>query len=68
MEKEIRFPDYFCFVKRQSGQLFETAAGSSAMPAYARMQFTRMSELERNLANKAILRYCELDTLSMVMI
>lgn len=44
------------------------ADGGAAMTAYARMQFTRMSERERELAGKALLRYCELDTLAMVMI
>lgn len=44
------------------------ANGGSAMTAYARMQFTKMSHEEREHARKALLRYCELDTLAMVMI
>ena len=44
------------------------ADGGAAMTAYARMQFSRMSDTERDLAAKALLRYCELDTLAMVMI
>ncbi len=44
------------------------ADGGAAMTAYARMQFTRMGDVERSLAKKALLRYCELDTLAMVMI
>jgi hypothetical protein len=40
----------------------------AAMTAYARMQFTQMTDIERELARKALLRYCELDTLAMVMI
>lgn len=44
------------------------ADGGAAMTAYARMQFTNMSESERNLARKALLKYCELDTFAMVLI
>jgi len=44
------------------------ADGGAAMTAYARMQFTQMSEAERNRVSKALLRYCELDTFAMVMI
>ncbi len=42
--------------------------GGAAMMAYARMQFTEMGELERKQAVDALLRYCELDTLAMVMV
>jgi hypothetical protein len=38
------------------------------MTAYARMQFTDMSESECNEIRKALLKYCELDTMAMVMI
>lgn len=38
------------------------------MAAYARMQFEEMGEFERNEIRKALLKYCELDTLAMVMI
>lgn len=44
------------------------ASGGAAMTAYARMQFTQMTNIEREHARKALLRYCELDTLAMVMI
>lgn len=44
------------------------ADGGAAMIAFARMQFTEMSGLERERVKKALLRYCELDTLAMVMI
>ncbi len=40
--------------------------GGAAMIAWARMQFTEMSILERDAVQKALLKYCELDTLSMV--
>jgi hypothetical protein len=42
--------------------------GGAAMAAYGKMQFTHMSQAERESITKALLRYCELDTLAMVMI
>jgi len=42
--------------------------GGAAMIAYARMQFTEMSTIERQAIIKGLLKYCELDTLAMVMI
>ena len=46
----------------------EIQDGGAAMVAYAKMQFTKMSETERQNIIKALLRYCEMDTLAMVMI
>jgi hypothetical protein len=42
--------------------------GGAAMIAYARMQFTEMADEERKRIIDALYRYCELDTLAMVMI
>jgi hypothetical protein len=42
--------------------------GGAAMVAYARMQFSEMSEQEREALGQALLKYCELDTLAMVML
>jgi len=42
--------------------------GGAAMMAYANMQFTEMPDAERKYMGEALLRYCELDTLAMVMI
>ncbi|MCW3117950.1 MAG: hypothetical protein JWM28_2032 [Chitinophagaceae bacterium] len=42
--------------------------GGAAMIAYARMQFTEMGDTERERIKQALLRYCELDTMAMVMI
>ena len=42
--------------------------GGAAMVAYAKIQFVKMSETERQNIIKALLRYCEMDTLAMVMI
>jgi hypothetical protein len=44
------------------------ADGGAAMIAFARMQFTEMTEVERRRIQDALLRYCELDTFAMVMI
>jgi hypothetical protein len=46
----------------------EISDGGAAMMAYARMQFSSMSVTEEQRIRKALLRYCELDTLAMVMI
>ncbi len=42
--------------------------GGAAMMAWARMQFTEMSEAERCALANALLKYCELDTFAMVMV
>lgn len=42
--------------------------GGAAMTAYSKMQFTNMSKSEREALIQGLLRYCELDTLAMVMI
>jgi len=46
----------------------ELKDGGAAMTAYARMQFEEMDPSERQELEAALLRYCELDTLAMVMI
>lgn len=46
----------------------ELANGGAAMMAFALMQFTEMTDLESQKLSKALLKYCELDTLAMVMI
>jgi hypothetical protein len=42
--------------------------GGAAATAYARLQFEDVDDLERRMIREALLRYCELDTLAMVMI
>ncbi|CZG39510.1 DUF2779 domain-containing protein [Legionella pneumophila serogroup 1] len=42
--------------------------GGAATIAYAKLQFTQMSDFEREDIREALLKYCELDTLAMVMI
>ena len=46
----------------------EIKNGGAALTAYARMQFEDMSDYERQEIQTALLKYCELDTLAMVMI
>lgn len=43
-------------------------SGGAALTAFAKMQFTEMCETERKEVIQGLLKYCELDTLAMVMI
>ncbi len=42
--------------------------GGAAMSAYMRLQFEDMPDFQRQAIKAALLRYCELDTLAMVMV
>jgi hypothetical protein len=42
--------------------------GGAALTAYGYLQYTDMTEGERAKLTQALLRYCELDTLAMVML
>ena len=42
--------------------------GGAALTAYGKIQYTDMTNEERNQIKEALLKYCELDTLAMVMI
>lgn len=42
--------------------------GGAAMMAYCKSQYSIMSEIERSAIRTALLKYCELDTLAMVML
>lgn len=42
--------------------------GGAALTAYAKLQYQDMSEKERTQITQGLLKYCELDTLAMVMI
>lgn len=46
----------------------ELRDGGAALTAYGKLQFQEMSEYERSQIQSALLKYCELDTLAMVMI
>ena len=56
------------FERISSNENDELNNGGAAMTAYAHLQYEEMSETERQSINAALLRYCELDTLAMVMI
>ena len=65
-------PPLFNDIPMEDAEQFITddniAGGGAALTAYAKMQFTEISETERNLVAQGLLRYCELDTLAMVII
>lgn len=42
--------------------------GGIAMTAYSKLQFSDVPDFEREVINSALLKYCELDTLAMVML
>ena len=44
------------------------ANGGAALTAYGKLQFEDISDYERKELRKALLKYCELDTMAMVMI
>jgi len=46
----------------------ELRDGGAAMMAYCRLQFSDLSQEQRTFIENALLRYCELDTMAMVMI
>ncbi len=46
----------------------ELANGGAALTAYGKLQFTEISDYEKNELESALLKYCELDTFAMVMI
>lgn len=49
-------------------EIEELKDGGAALTAYSKIQYTNMSEIERETIKSALLKYCELDTLAMVMI
>ncbi len=44
------------------------ANGGAALTAYSKLQYTDMTDFERKELEKSLLKYCELDTLAMVML
>jgi len=48
--------------------LDEVGEGGAAMIAYAKLQYCELPDAEREAIRMALLRYCELDTLAMVML
>ncbi len=49
-------------------EMSDIADGGAALTAYAKLQYQDMTENERKEITKGLLKYCELDTLAMVMI
>ena len=62
------FPGEISVDKRLLTNEVELKNGGAALMAYAKMQFEDMSDYERGTLENALLKYCELDTLAMVMI
>ena len=67
-----RLPKLFQDVSDENGDLLsegdELLDGGAAMTAYGRLQFSEITEYEKQALESALLKYCELDTLAMVMI
>lgn len=55
-------------IEKVSESVHEIKDGGAALFAYGKLQFPDMPETERTAINNGLLRYCELDTLAMVMI
>ncbi len=49
-------------------EMEDIADGGAALTAYGKLQYTDMQEEERLAIKQSLLKYCELDTLAMVMI
>ncbi len=60
-------PD-FSKVQNPVGDMNKLNNGGDALTAYAKIQYQEMSSQERNVIKQSLLKYCELDTLAMVMI
>ena len=55
-------------IENTLSEIEDIANGGAALTAYGKLQYIDMSENEREELTKALLKYCELDTLAMVMI
>ena len=58
----------FSKVENPVGDINKLNNGGDALTAYAKIQYQEMSYEERNIIKQSLLKYCELDTLAMVMI
>ena len=65
---EISNDDLERAIELASNELPKIADGGAALFAYAKLQDKSVSDIERSETKAALLRYCELDTLAMVMI
>jgi hypothetical protein len=62
------FDDAFGKTQELISDESELHDGGAAMIAYARAQYEEMGEYEREQLFQALRKYCELDTLAMVML
>jgi len=60
--------DPYTLLKTHDEQVVEIKDGISAMVAYGRLQFTDLDKNQREQIEEGLKRYCELDTLAMVML
>lgn len=55
-------------IENTLSEIEDITNGGAALTAYGKLQFLDMEESEKEELTKALLKYCELDTLAMVMI
>lgn len=55
-------------IENTLSEIEDIANGGAALTAYGKLQYTDMEQSEIDELTKALLKYCELDTLAMVMI
>lgn len=55
-------------IENSLSEIEDIADGGAALTAYGKLQYTDMEQTEIDELTKALLKYCELDTLAMVMI
>lgn len=63
----LPIPD-FSTITEPVGDINKLNNGGDALTAYAKIQYLEMSSQERKIIKESLLKYCELDTLAMVMI
>ena len=63
----LPIPD-FSKITKPVGDINKLNNGGDALTAYAKIQYLDMSSDEREIIKESLLKYCELDTLAMVMI
>ncbi|TQO36597.1 uncharacterized protein DUF2779 [Arenibacter algicola] len=55
-------------IEQSLSEIEDIADGGAALTAYGKLQYVDMTKQEREQLTNALLKYCELDTLAMVMI
>ena len=63
----LPIPD-FSTITKPVGDINKLNNGGDALTAYAKIQYLEMSSQERKIVKESLLKYCELDTLAMVII